>query len=86
MNESDSFTRYEKDAAIGLMNQAWAAACFYAKPEDRQAAVVAVLRAALELAGGTCNLDRMAVLEREHAEFFDKWHDERRRREALEAL
>ena len=28
--------------------------------------------------------DRMDVLEREHAEFFERWHDERRKREALE--
>jgi hypothetical protein len=28
--------------------------------------------------------DRLEVLEREHTEFFDRWHDERRRREALE--
>lgn len=28
--------------------------------------------------------DRLEVLEREHAEFFESWHDERRKREALE--
>jgi len=28
--------------------------------------------------------DRMKVLEREHAEFYDRWHDERRKREALQ--
>lgn len=28
--------------------------------------------------------DRLEVLEREHTEFFDRWHDERRKREALE--
>jgi len=27
---------------------------------------------------------RLEVLEREHTEFFDRWHDERRKREALE--
>ena len=27
--------------------------------------------------------DRLEVLEREHAEFFDRWHGERRRREKL---
>ena len=27
--------------------------------------------------------DRMEVLEREHTEFFDRWHDERRKREKL---
>ena len=28
--------------------------------------------------------DRMDVLEREHAAFYEHWHDERRKREALE--
>lgn len=28
--------------------------------------------------------DRLEVLEREHQEYFDRWHDERRKREALE--
>lgn len=28
--------------------------------------------------------DRLEVLEREHQEFFERWHSERRRREALE--
>ena len=28
--------------------------------------------------------DRLEVLEREHMEFFDRWHDERRKRESLE--
>lgn len=28
--------------------------------------------------------DRLEVLEREHAEFLERWHDERRKREALE--
>lgn len=28
--------------------------------------------------------DRLEVLEREHQEFFDRWHEERRKREALE--
>lgn len=28
--------------------------------------------------------DRLEVLELEHTEFFDRWHDERRKREALE--
>lgn len=27
---------------------------------------------------------RLEVLEREHTEFFDRWHDERRKREAVE--
>ena len=27
--------------------------------------------------------DRLEVLEREHAEFFERWHDERRKRETL---
>lgn len=27
--------------------------------------------------------DRLEVLEREHTEFFDRWHDERRKREKL---
>ena len=27
--------------------------------------------------------DRLEVMEREHAEFFDRWHGERRRREKL---
>lgn len=27
--------------------------------------------------------DRLDVLEREHAEFFDKWHGERRKREEM---
>lgn len=27
--------------------------------------------------------DRLEVLEREHTEFFDRWHDERRKREAM---
>jgi hypothetical protein len=27
--------------------------------------------------------DRLEVLEREHQEFFDRWHEERRKREAL---
>ena len=27
---------------------------------------------------------RLEVLEREHSEFFERWHDERRKREALE--
>ena len=27
---------------------------------------------------------RLEVLERKHTEFFDRWHDERRKREALE--
>lgn len=27
---------------------------------------------------------RLEVLEREHEEFFDRWHEERRKREALE--
>ena len=27
---------------------------------------------------------RLDVLEREHAEFFDKWHEERRKREQIE--
>ena len=30
------------------------------------------------------DVERAAVLEREHAEFFERWHDERRKREALE--
>jgi hypothetical protein len=28
--------------------------------------------------------DRLEVLEREHAEFFDNWHIERRKREQIE--
>lgn len=28
--------------------------------------------------------DRLEVLEREHQEFFERWHDERRKREALQ--
>jgi hypothetical protein len=28
--------------------------------------------------------DRLEVLEREHQEFFDRWHEERRKREALQ--
>lgn len=28
--------------------------------------------------------DRLEVMEREHAEFFERWHGERRRRERLE--
>ena len=28
--------------------------------------------------------DRLEVLEREHAEFFERWHEERRKREELE--
>ena len=27
---------------------------------------------------------RLEVLEREHAEFFEKWHEERRKREKIE--
>ena len=30
--------------------------------------------------------DRLEVLEREHAEFFENWHRERRERERLEQL
>lgn len=28
--------------------------------------------------------DRLEVLEREHAEFFNRWHEERRKRESME--
>lgn len=28
--------------------------------------------------------DRIEVLEREHQEFFERWHDERRKREATD--
>lgn len=30
--------------------------------------------------------ERMKVLEKEHTEFFDRWHDERRKCEALESV
>ena len=86
MNDQEMYTQREQLAAECVAELAAVHTVQYATPEDQPAAVVAVLRAALELAGGRCNLDRLAVLEREHAEFFDKWHDERRRREAMEAL
>ena len=34
----------------------------------------------------TTAADRLEVLEIEHAEFFERWHGERRKREALELL
>lgn len=86
MTESTLFTAREADAAHALIDRARWYAREYAQPEDLDCAIQAALRLALELSGGACNLDRLAVLEREHAEFFDKWHDERRRREAMEAL
>ena len=72
MNKSERFTSCETEAAIYLFNQAIVAVRSYSAPDDRAAAQVAVLRAAIALAGGSCDLDRLAVLEREHAEMYSE--------------
>ena len=74
--DSKQFTASEQDAATRLCDHAALFVSAYADAGDMAAARVALLRAALELASG--KPERLAVLER--------WHDERRRREALEAL
>jgi len=49
----------------------------------RQAAEEPNIDRAREIADGILESNVGAVLERENAEFFDRWHDERRKREAL---
>ena len=54
---------------------------YYTTPLVSQSAAAAVISAKdaeIDLAA-----DRLEVMEREHAEFFDRWHGERRRREKL---
>lgn len=72
MNQSEAFTTNENGAAVYLCDQATLAVSVYAGAGDLAAARVAVLRKALELAGGACNLDRLAVLETEHASLYSE--------------
>ena len=67
-----TFTLHEHDTAQRLYGHAQWYVRQYCKPADHAAATIAVLRAALELAGGSTPLDRLAVLEAEHAEMYQE--------------
>lgn len=64
---STEFTINENASAEWLRGLAADCVGVYAAPADHAAATIAVLRAALNLAGGDASADRLAVLEAENA-------------------